>query len=64
MVYPGLINSLQVEAGIHGVGKSSGKDFATVPVDYSSEVDKPSGHGKIGDVHGPHLIGAIDLHVP
>ena len=59
----GLIYCLQTETGIHGVGESPREDFTAIPVHYSGQIDKSSGHRDVGDIHCPHLIGPIDLQM-
>ncbi len=56
-----LFQCLQVEAVVHGVGDSEGEDFSAVLVEDYDQVGESLGHGQIGDIGGPDLIGAVDI---
>ena len=56
-----LFQSLQTEAVVHGVGDSEGEDFSAVPVEDYDQVGESLGHGQVGDIGGPDLIGAVDI---
>ena len=40
---------------------SKGEDFSAVPVEDYDQVGESLGHGQIGDIGGPDLIGAVDI---
>ena len=54
-----LQNSDRV-AGLQGDGNSSSQHLSAGPVQYRGQVDESPGHGDIGRVKGPHLVGSVD----
>jgi hypothetical protein len=46
-----------------GIGKTPRQDFTAVPVHDRHQVHKPTGHGNVGDIGCPNLIGMIDGQV-
>jgi len=56
-----LFQCLQAETDIHDVGDSLGEDFSAVPVEDYDQVGESLGHGQIGNIGGPGLIGAVDI---
>ena len=56
-----LFQYLQAEPVVHGVGDSEGEDFSAVPVEDYDQVGESLGHGQVGDIGGPGLIGAVDI---
>ena len=55
-----LFKCIQAEAVIHGVGDSEGEDFSAIPVEDYGQEGKSLGHGQVGDIGGPDLIGAVE----
>lgn len=51
-------------AGLQGDGNSGGQHLSAGPVQYRDQVDESPGHGNIGRVKGPHLVGPVDGHAP
>jgi len=47
-------------AGFQGECDLGGQYFSTGSISNSSEIDKPFGHGGIGRISSPDLIGPID----
>ncbi len=56
-----LFQCLQAEAVVHGVADSEGEDFSAVAVEDYDQVGESPGHGQVGDIGGPDLIGAVDI---
>ena len=46
-------------AGFQGDRDLGGQYFSTSPINNCSEIDKPFGHGDIGRIQSPHLVGPI-----
>jgi hypothetical protein len=59
----GFLEGLVAKVLIQGIGKTSGQDFAAVPVYDRHQVHKPTGHGNVDDIGCPNLIGMIDGQV-
>ena len=59
----GLLEGINTEVGLKGIGNPPGQDFAAVPVHDGHKVHEPMGHGDVGDIRGPDLIGSIDGQV-
>jgi hypothetical protein len=59
----GLLDGLNTEVGLHGVGYPPGEDFSAVPVHDSHQVHEPSVHGDIGYISRPYLVGPFDAQV-
>ena len=59
-----LRKRLGAKARLQRVGQSPGHHVAAVPVHDCRQVEKAAGHGQIGDVGGPHLVGPGDPGVP
>ncbi len=55
-----LFQCLQAEAVVHGVRDSPGEDFSAIPVEDYGQEGKSLGHGQVGDIGGPDLIGAVE----
>ena len=52
------------EVRLQSVGQSLGHHVPAVPVHDGHQVEEAPGHGQVGDVGGPHLIGPGDLGIP
>jgi len=59
----GLLEGINAKVGLQGIGNAPGEDFAAVPVHDGHKVHEPMGHGDVGDIRGPDLIGSIDGQV-
>ena len=60
----GFLEGLHTEIRFQGIGKTPGEDLAAVPVHDRHQVHKPAGHGNVGDVGRPHMVGMIDGQIP
>ena len=60
----GLLQRLGAEAGFQGVGQPPGQHVPAVPVHQRHQVEEATGHGQVGDVRGPHLVGPGDSDIP
>jgi len=49
-----LLERLHAEVGRHDIAHPPGEHLAAVEVQDRHQVDKPLGHGDVGDVGGPH----------
>ena len=59
-----LLEGADTEASLQGVGQSPSHHVPAVPVQDDHQVEESPGHGQIGDVRGPHLVGPGDPGVP
>jgi hypothetical protein len=59
----GFLEGLITEIRVQGIGKPLGQDFAAMPVHDRHQVHKATGHGNVGDIGSPNLIGMIDPQV-
>jgi hypothetical protein len=59
-----LLEGLIAEIRVQGVGDAPGEDLAAVPIHDRHQIHKPTFHGNVGDISGPHLIRVIDGQVP
>ena len=60
----GLLQRLGAEASLQGVGQPPGQHVPAVPVHHRHQVEEPAGHGQVGDVRGPYLVGPGDSDIP
>ena len=52
-----LLQGVDAEVGLQGVGQSPGHHVPAVPVHDGHQVEESPGHGQVGDVGGPRLVG-------
>ena len=57
----GLLQGIDTEVCVHGVGDPPGQHLAAVPVDNGDQVHEAPGQRNIADICCPHLVWAIDL---
>ena len=57
-----LFQGLDTEISVQGVGQVPGHHVPSVPVHDGHQVVEAPGHGDVGDVRRPHLVGPGDLH--
>ena len=60
MVAQGLLQGTHTELGVQGIGEPPGEHLAAVQVENGHKVQEPPGHGNIGYVRSPDLVGPID----
>ena len=58
----GPFKGFDAEVGLHGVGQPPGKNLAGGPVRDGHQVKKALGHGNVGPIGTPDLIGPNDSH--
>ena len=54
---------LEAELHLHRDREPPGQNPAAEPVDHGGEIDEAARHGDVGDVHRPHPVRPLDLHV-
>ena len=60
----GLLERLDTKIRVQRVGDPPGEDFTTVPVHDRHQVHRAAGHGNVGYVGRPHLVGMLDTQIP
>ena len=55
----GLLEGIETEQAVQGVGELPGQDEAAVPVHDRHKIHETVRHGDIGDVGAPDLIGSF-----
>jgi hypothetical protein len=53
----GFFQSRDTEVGFPGIGQSPGQHIPAIPVHDGYQIQETSGHGDVGDIRGPHLVG-------
>ena len=60
----GFLEGLNTEIRFQGIGKTPGEDPAAMLVHDRHQVHKPAGHGNVGYVGRPYVVGMIDGQIP
>ena len=60
----GFLQGVDAEIGAHADRHAPGEYPPARPVHDCCEIDEPTGHGHVGDIHRPHMIGAFDGQLP
>ena len=57
-----FFQGFDAEISVQGVGQPPGHHVAAVPIHAGHQVQEAPGHGDVGDISRPHLVGPGDLH--
>src|SRR5918992_2554710 len=60
----GFFQNLNTEVHLQGIGQLPGQHIAAIPIHDGYQIQEASGHGEVGNVRGPDLVGPGNFYTP